>query len=75
MVIDVPPVLPVADPVVVARAADGAIVVARVGEVRRRDLRSLSRRLQSAHIPIFGFVTNDLSDPATYGSYEPYLER
>lgn len=72
VVIDVPPVLPVADPVVVARATDGAVVVARSGVVRRRELRELTRRLRDAQIPIVGFATNDTGDTTLYTSYEPY---
>ena len=69
LIVDVPPVLPVADPLVAARSVDGAIVVARIGHVRRRELRALLRRLQDARLPVLGFVANDSDSRSGYGEY------
>lgn len=73
LVVDVPPVLPVADPLVVARSVDGAIVVARIGHVRRRELRGLLKRLEDARVPIVGFVANDGDQDPPYGEYAAHL--
>lgn len=69
VVIDAPPVLPVADALVAARAVDGVVVVARVGQVRRREVRTLLRRLRDARIPVLGFAANDAQVEAPYGEY------
>ena len=69
LVIDVPPVLPVADPLVVARQVDSTLVVARIGHVRRRDIRNLVRRFRDAKLPIVGFVANDSGANSEYGEY------
>ena len=69
LVIDVPPVLPVADPLVVARRVDGTIVVSRIGQVRRREIRSVVRLFRDARLPIIGFVANDSVTDSEYGDY------
>lgn len=69
VVVDAPPVLPVADALVAARAVDGVVVVARIGQVRRREVRTLLRRLRDARIPVVGFAANDSRVDATYGEY------
>ena len=70
VIVDVPPVLPVADPLVAARAVDGVVVVARIGTVRRREVRVLLRRLRDAALPVLGFVANDVTTDVQYGTYE-----
>ncbi|WP_436793928.1 polysaccharide biosynthesis tyrosine autokinase [Actinospongicola halichondriae] len=69
LVVDTPPVLPVADPLVVGRSVGGAIVVSRIGAVRRRDLRALVRRFKDAQISIVGFVSNDGESSDDYQEY------
>lgn len=73
LLIDVPPVLPVADPLVVSRAVDGAIIVARIGQVRRREIRTTLRRLQDAKVRVVGFVANDGDTRSQYGDYVAYV--
>ncbi len=70
VIVDVPPALPVADPLVAARAVDGVLVVARVGQVRRRELRTLLQRLREARLPVTGFVANDVTADLQYGTYQ-----
>lgn len=72
LVIDVPPVLPVADPILVAKAAGQVVLVARIGVVRRRELRETLRRLEESRINVGGLVANDVEDWAGYGDYAAY---
>ena len=73
-ILDSPPVLPVADALVAGQVVDGAIVVGRIGMVRRRSLRESLRRIDSAGIPIVGMVANDLPTPAEDVDYSAYAE-
>jgi capsular exopolysaccharide synthesis family protein len=70
VIVDVPPALPVADPLVAARAVDGVLVVARLGQVRRREVRTLLQRLREARLPVVGLVANDVTNDVQYGTYE-----
>ncbi len=58
IVIDSPPVLPVADPTVLAGMVDGVIVVASAGSTDRRALARAVNRLQAVNAPILGTVLN-----------------
>ena len=69
VIIDAPPVLPVADALLAARAVDRTLVVGRLGLVRRRELRSTLRRLRDSRIPVLGIVENDHATNAGYGGY------
>lgn len=73
MILDSPPVLPVADALIAGQLVDGALVVSRIGEVRRRAVREALDRLGEAGVDIVGLVANDtLSDEAGYGDYGDY---
>ena len=72
VLIDSPPVLPVADALVLGRSVDATLVVARLGVVRRRELRTLARQFRDAGLPLVGFVANDATDGLQYGDYASY---
>jgi capsular exopolysaccharide synthesis family protein len=69
LIVDAPPVLPVADPLLVARAVDVVLVVSRLGVVRRREVRATLRRLRDASLPVVGLVVNDVEPDRSYVSY------
>lgn len=69
LIVDAPPVLPVADPLLVARAVDVAIVVSRIGVVRRREVRATIRRFREASLPLVGLVANDAQPEKGYVAY------
>lgn len=71
-ILDSPPVLPVADTLIAGQLVDAAILVTRIGEVRRRSIRQLLRRLEDAEIPVVGFVANDRPRQSYYGDYDGY---
>jgi capsular exopolysaccharide synthesis family protein len=74
LIVDAPPLLMVADPLVAAEAVDGAALVVRVGSVKRREVRSALRRLREANLPVVGLVANDLDLSQTYGVYSADTE-
>jgi non-specific protein-tyrosine kinase len=71
VVLDSPPVGPVADALVLAEHADGLLVVARSGQTRRSDLRGALEALRNVGRPLLGVVLNDLR-PGPLARYSPY---
>lgn len=71
-IIDSPPVLPVADALLAGQGVDGAIVVGRVGTVRRRSLRDALGRMTEASIEVVGLVANDAEPSDLYDTYDDY---
>jgi succinoglycan biosynthesis transport protein ExoP len=62
VLIDTPPVLPVADTLMLSSAVDGVLMVSRSGKTTRRNLREAHRRLASVQASMVGIVLND-GDP------------
>lgn len=62
VLIDTPPVLPVADPLIVARAIDGVVAVSRVGRTTRGQLQRTISQLRRAGARIFGVVLNEVDE-------------
>ena len=58
LIIDTPPVLPVADAVIVGTQVDGVVVCSLAGRLTRDDARACRERLNYEHIRIFGTVLN-----------------
>jgi len=71
LVIDTPPVGPVADALLLATRADAVLVVARAGQTRQDALRGALEALAAAGKPILGIVMNDLR-PTPLSRYSPY---
>jgi len=74
VVVDCPPLLPVTDAALLARQADGTLLVARAGETDGEALREAIERLRAVHAPVLGVVLNGV-DPAErryYGGYHAY---
>lgn len=75
VIVDAPPVLPVADALLAARAADTVVLIGRLGVVRRRELKAALRRFRDSKLDILGLVANDTqttSDYAYGGYYGDY---
>lgn len=68
IVIDSPPLLPVADASSLAPQADGVIIVARSGETHRERLRDAAKLVESSRGRILGVVLNALTRDT--GGYE-----
>ena len=58
IVIDSPPVMVVADPVVLSTLADGVVLVTAGGLTPKQHARAALGKLQQAHARVFGFVLN-----------------
>ena len=58
VIVDLPPVLAVSDPIVVSKYINGIIIVTRCGYTRRKDVIESVRQLKFANAKIFGFVYN-----------------
>jgi capsular exopolysaccharide synthesis family protein len=72
VILDAPPLLPVADAVILSRAVDGAIVVANVTKVRRHQLAESLRSLGQVKARVLGVVLNQVKRRDSSYSYEPY---
>jgi capsular exopolysaccharide synthesis family protein len=70
VIIDTPPVLPVADALIVGRWADGAVMASRFDASRMPLVERANRQLSAAGIPVLGVVVNGVkSQHAAYGNY------
>jgi succinoglycan biosynthesis transport protein ExoP len=73
LILDCPPVLPVADSLALTSAVDGVIVVASAGSTDVRQMSKTMARLRQVNAPILGTVLNrldpDSSSDYAYGSY------
>ena len=61
ILIDLPPVLSVSDPVAISKYLSGMIIVVRHDKTGRRDLAETMRQLEYANAKILGFVYNRIS--------------
>jgi polysaccharide biosynthesis transport protein len=69
VLIDSPPVLPVADAMILTSYADGVLLVVASGQSRRAELQRTAEKLGQANAPVVGVVLNKV---ATYGGYGGY---
>jgi receptor protein-tyrosine kinase len=58
VIIDAPPLLPVADAAIMATDADGAILVVRHGKTTKEQLRLAVTRLNQVNAKLYGYVVN-----------------
>ena len=71
VIIDAPPLLPVADAAILGTAADGAIMVTRHGKTHREELEAATQRLDKVGARLFGTVVN-MIPKRSGGSYSYY---
>ena len=70
VIIDTPPVLPVADALIMGRWADGAVMAARFDASRMVLVERANRQLALAGIPVLGVVVNGVrGQDSAYSSY------
>jgi polysaccharide biosynthesis transport protein len=73
VILDSPPVLPVADPVILAGLVDGVVLVVSAGTTDRRRLSKALSRLAQVDAPMLGTVLNrddpDDTSEYSYGTY------
>jgi len=66
---DLPPVLSVADPLVISKYLDGMMVVVKHNYTRRKDVNECMRQLKFTGVRILGFIYNSFSTGSSYRSY------
>ena len=71
VIVDSPPINPVADPIVINRLVGGLVVLTTVGRTRKRDLHAALKALATAGIEPVGFALNQVtvSGVKRYGYY------
>jgi len=72
VLIDSPPVLPVADAMILTSYADGVLLVVASGQTRRTELQRTTEKLAQANAPIVGMVLNKVNTYDRYGRYGGY---
>jgi succinoglycan biosynthesis transport protein ExoP len=72
VLIDSPPVLPVADAIILSGYVDAVLLVTAAGQTRRAELRRTSQKLAQGGAPIVGAVLNKATGQGEYGSYDSY---
>ncbi len=73
VLIDSPPVLPVADAMILSSYVDGVLLVVAAGQTRRAELRHTVDKLAQAGAPVVGAVLNKAAGQDEYGYYGGYL--
>lgn len=69
VIFDTPPVLPVIDPLVLARRVDGVILVARCQSTSRMNVQRSLTLLKQRDTNLLGLVLNEVNPRGDHGSY------
>ncbi len=66
IIVDVPPVIPVSDPVLIASEVDGTLVVVRAGKTPREVVKRAINFLNNSKVNVLGIVMNNLDEVLPY---------
>jgi capsular exopolysaccharide synthesis family protein len=66
IIVDVPPVIPVSDPVIIANEVDGVLIVVRAGITPREVVKRAINFLQNSKVNTLGVVLNNLEQVLPY---------
>jgi capsular exopolysaccharide synthesis family protein len=72
VLLDSPPVLPVADAMILSGYADAVVLVVAAGQTRRAELRRTAEKLAQASAPVVGVALNKAASQDGYGYYGGY---
>ena len=72
VLIDTPPVLPVADSRIVAPSCDEVLLVLQMESSHRKGLQQATRALASVGAPLLGVIANVVQKGSRYGYYSDY---
>ena len=77
IIVDAPPLLPVADPGILAGQADGVLLVVRAGRTQRRVVQEALERLKKVKATVLGSVLTHVEyyAPGAYRYYRYYREQ
>jgi len=66
IIIDVPPIIPVSDPLIIANEVDGVVIVVRAGKTPREVVKRAVNFLNNSNINVLGTVLNNLEEVLPY---------
>lgn len=66
VIVDLPPVNAVADPLIASKRLDGTVIVIRHGYTKKKNVRAAIRQLRFAEIKVLGYVYNGYSRGSKY---------
>ena len=72
VIIDTPPLMAVADPLVISKFVDGILLVVRLGQVDSQEVVMAKSLLDQSKIPILGMMLNGINEQNSYGGYYYY---
>ena len=77
VLVDSPPLLALADGLIIGRQVDGVVLVVSAGQTKLPSVRQVLRRLQEADLATLGFVVNNVSktEQESYGPQYNYASR
>jgi Mrp family chromosome partitioning ATPase len=77
IIIDTPPILGLADSLMIAPSVDGVLLVIRADKTTQRDILTGIEQISSTGTPMFGFLLNgvDLSRVENYYYYSSYYPK
>lgn len=77
IIVDTPPLLGLADALMISASADGVLIVIRSDQTTQRDVQSALEVIQGAKSPLYGFVLNgvDLTKLENYYYYTSYYPK
>lgn len=77
IIIDNPPLLGLADALMISESVDGVVMVIRADQTTQRDVRTALEILSGTKTPVYGFVLNgvDLSKLENYYYYSSYYPK
>ncbi len=75
VIIDTPPVMGLADALIVSNRAGNTLLVCAFGETRKRNLKDTYHRLSQAHGKIIGAVLTKMKSPEVSNKYYGYPSR
>ncbi|MFZ0173658.1 MAG: CpsD/CapB family tyrosine-protein kinase [Acidimicrobiales bacterium] len=67
VLVDSPPLLPVADSLALGQVTDATVVITAFGRTRKRQLRLALDMLETAHIALAGVILNEVTPKASSG--------
>ncbi|WP_028255694.1 CpsD/CapB family tyrosine-protein kinase [Veillonella magna] len=72
VLIDLPPILAVADAAVIGNMVDGVLMVVASGSMTPNEAMDAKKRLQQAGVTILGVILNKMPQQRRYGYYQYY---
>ena len=69
IIIDAPPVMGLADALVLARRSSATVMVTAFAQAKKRQIQDAHRRLRQAHVNVIGVLFTKVKSSGSYGGY------